>query len=138
MWLINKDQGVATLRDDFLTSFINEIGGDYMNQEQHNNIQIRDKKDNVKVFVALPGFHKKDIQVSYKEGYLYIEADVKNGSCKKKADDDHDEYFVNQASHSVYVGKIDFEKANAEYINGVLMVQLPKVAPRKPVSLKIN
>ncbi len=78
--------------------------------------RVKDEENNVILQVPVPGFEKKDLNLTVKESYLVL--DGKN-----------DEYSIDR---SYRLGdQIDIENINAEVVNGVLTVTLPKITPEK-------
>ena len=85
--------------------------------------------------MALPGYHKKDIQIEYQDEYLRISADQLS-----KPDDveTYSEFYHGKVERQVYVGDINFEHARADFKNGLLSIVLPKLEIAKPRQLKIS
>ncbi len=97
---------------------------------------IKETENGYEMQVDLPGFDKKDINVSIKNGYLTIEA--------KKQDKEEDEHnYVRRernysCSRSYYVGEgVKEEDVKAKYDNGILSLTVPKEAKQIP-SRRIN
>lgn len=118
--------------DDFFGArkLLNELGG----------LSIRNLKSDIKetdtsyvVEAELPGFDKKDIDVSLEDGVLTIKAEVK----KETEDKDKKDGYIRKERYSgSYVrsyafDNIDEDNVNAKYENGVLKVELPKVKVEK-------
>ena len=89
---------------------------------------IRELKDKYIVDVDLPGFNKKDINLSLDNGYLNIKAKAeKNDENKKEGKYLHQERFYGECSRSFYVGEeIEEKDIKAEFKDGILKVELPK------------
>ena len=89
---------------------------------------IREKKDKYIIDVDLPGYDKKNINLSLHNGYLNISAKVDkeehNGEDEKFV---RRERYVGECSRSFYVGDdIKEEDVHAEFNNGILKVFIPK------------
>jgi HSP20 family molecular chaperone IbpA len=89
---------------------------------------IKEKKNKYLIDVDLPGFEKENIKLSLDSGYLTIHAKTHN-----EKNDSHDEKilrkerFYGECSRSFYVGEdIKEEEINAEFKNGILMIEIPK------------
>ncbi len=89
---------------------------------------IREKKDKYIIDVDLPGYDKKNINLSLRNGYLNIAAKV-----DKEEHSGEDEKFVRreryvgECSRSFYVGDdIKEEDIHAEFNNGILKIFIPK------------
>ena len=89
---------------------------------------IREKKDKYIIDVDLPGYDKKNINLSLHNGYLNIAAKVDkeehNGEDEKFV---RRERYVGECSRSFYVGDdIKEEDIHAEFNNGILKIFIPK------------
>ena len=103
---------------------------------------IVEKKDNhYDIEVALAGFNKKDIKVSYVDGQLSIES-VKNDKTKER---DENGNVIHQGIAKRYFKKSfsiadDCEVKNAELKDGLLRVSLERIIPeaQKPRVIDIK
>jgi len=103
---------------------------------------IVEKKDNhYDIEVALAGFNKKDIKVSYADGQLSIES-VKNDKTKET---DENGNVIHQGIAKRYFKKSfsiadNFEVKNAELKDGLLRVSLERIIPeaQKPRVIDIK
>ena len=89
---------------------------------------IKEKKDKYIIEMDLPGYDKENIQLSLKDGYLEVTAEV-----NKEENSDENEKFVHKeryyghCSRSFYVGdQIKEEDIEAEFKNGILKIRIPK------------
>ena len=89
---------------------------------------IREKKDKYIIDIDLPGYDKKNINLSLNNGYLNINAKV-----DKEEHSGEDEKFVRreryigECSRSFFVGDdIKEEDIHAEFNNGILKIFVPK------------
>jgi len=94
---------------------------------------IREKKDRYVIEMDLPGYEKENINLTLKDGYLEVSAEV-----KKEENSDENERFVHkeryygQCSRSFYVGEqITEEDIHAEFKNGMLKINIPKKEEKK-------
>ena len=94
---------------------------------------IREKKDRYVIEMDLPGYEKENINLTLKDGYLEVSAEV-----KKEENSDENERFVHkeryygQCSRSFYVGEqITEEDIRAEFKNGMLKINIPKKEEKK-------
>ena len=92
---------------------------------------IKETENGYEMQVDLPGFEKKDIEVSLKNGYLTVNA--------KKQDKEEDKHkYVRRernysCSRSYYVGEgIKEEDVKAKYDNGILSLSVPKETKEIP------
>ncbi len=75
--------------------------------------------------VELPGYDKKDIDISIDDGYLKITA---KNALKKEEGNKYltRERYYGTVSRTYYVGNVDETKIKAAFNNGVLTVTFPK------------
>ena len=78
------------------------------------------KEDEKSLFIemAIPGTNKKDIQLTYSNGYL----NIKNNPKEKEIS------MWNQSfNENIKIGKnIDSKKINAKFQNGIMFIEIPK------------
>ena len=94
---------------------------------------IKEKKDKYIIEMDLPGYEKENINLSLKDGYLEITAEVKKEDDNEEKDKFvHKERYYGHCSRSFYVGEqIKEEDVNAEFKNGILKICIPKKEERK-------
>jgi len=80
-----------------------------LNEEREPLTDVFDEKDCVKIYLEMPGVDKKDIQLDVSEGFIEVKA--KN--------------FYKKVQLSTI--NLNAEKATADYKNGLLKVNIPKV-----------
>ncbi|MDR0983604.1 MAG: Hsp20/alpha crystallin family protein [Ruminococcus sp.] len=95
---------------------------------------VKDMGDKYVMEADLPGYEKKDINLSIDGDILIITA--KRDTVKE--DSKKDKYVMRERSYSSYERKFDItgvdqSKIEAEYKNGVLILDLPKITEQKPV-----
>ena len=89
---------------------------------------VKDNGDHYELKVELPEIKKEDIHLSLNEGYLNIEASIKQNNDESK----HGHYirkerYYGNFSRSFYVGeKIHQEDIKAKLADGVLTLLVPK------------
>ena len=95
---------------------------------------IKDVDGNYELSIDLPGFHKEDVKIQLKDGYLNIQAARTENKDEKDNNGKfiHRERYSGQCSRTFYVGKeLEHEDIHAKYDNGVLTVTFPKEAKKK-------
>ena len=95
---------------------------------------IKEVGGNYEISMDLPGFHKEDVKIQLKDGYLTVQASRTEAKDKKEENGKyiHKERYTGQCSRSFYVGKdLEHEDIHAKYDNGVLTVTFPKEAKKK-------
>ena len=99
---------------------------------------IKESKDKYTIEMDLPGYEKNNINLSLKDGYLSISAKV-----EKEANENEEEKFVRrerfygECSRSFYVGdNVTEDDIQAEFKNGILIIDVPKKEERKEEETK--
>ena len=110
--------------DDFFDSFFKPMT--FSNKGYQMRADVKEKENGYELLVDLPGFEKKDINLTLKNGYLNIEAK------QEQKEQDDDKYIRRERtcyySRSFYVGEnITEEDIKAKYNNGTLCLDIPKV-----------
>ena len=101
---------------------------------------IKEVGDNYELHIELPGFEKKDISASLKNGYLTVSA---NHESKEEKKDEKGGYIRRErrfgaCSRSFYVGdNLTEEDIKGSYENGVLKLSLPKNKEKLPQEKKL-
>ena len=105
--------------DDFFSSF----------SLMKNNFSVDLKEDNNNYIIEadLPGVDKKDIDISYNNGYLNISAKRENHLEEKKDNYVRQERSYGEFKRSFYIDNVEEEKIDANFNNGVLKINLPKL-----------
>jgi len=101
------------------------------------NTDIKEKADGYEVAIDMPGYEKKDITVSLKDGYLTVKAERK----EKEEDERHYVYKERSlsCSRSYYVGNsVTEEDIKAKYVSGTLLLDIPKKDDSKKTSANIE
>lgn len=122
--------------DDFFNN-------DFFTPKEKNtlNLMKTDIKETDKSYlldVDLPGYDKKDIKIDITDGYLNIHAS-KNEEKEDKEEGKfvRRERFTGEVSRSFYVGdEIEIDEVKANFKNGTLCLEVPKVDPKKKESEK--
>jgi len=100
---------------------------------------VIDKGDKYLLQAELPGFKKEDIYIDLDGNHLTIQASHTNESSKTSDDKIvRKERFYSSFSRSFNVSGINTEAISAEYKNGILELNLPKVEEEKPKTRKIE
>ncbi len=100
---------------------------------------VWEEKDNVFVKMALPGIKKEDIKITINEDNISIK-----GETKEKEEEDQDKKYYYRSMESSFEQrfnlptKVDPDKAEAEFKDGVLQVKLPKADEVKPREIEIK
>ena len=113
---------------------------DFFSKKESNLMKtdIKESKDKYIIEMDLPGYEKENINLLLKNGYLSVSAKV-----EKEENENSEEKFVRrerfygECSRSFYVGdNVTEEDINAEFINGILKIDIPKKEERKEEETK--
>lgn len=89
---------------------------------------IRKEEGNYVYEIDVPGYNKEDINISYEDGYLIVDAKQNKDSKEIQPNGSYirQERYCGSCSRSFYVGEIDENKIVAKYQNGILSVSFPE------------
>ena len=109
----------------------------YENNKGDMKTDIKETETGYVMDIEVPGFDKKDVNISLKDGYLTITAE------KKEEDNGKKENYVRRErstslSRSYYVGDVAKESVKAKYENGVLSIEIPKEQEKKELTHNIE
>lgn len=102
-------------------------------------VDVKDNGTAYELTADLPGLKKEDITLSYENNYLTLSAQREENNDQQDSEGNYirRERSYGQMSRSFYISGIDKAKATAEFKDGVLKVQLPKLQEQAPVSHQI-
>ena len=104
-------------------------------------LDLYQNNDNVVAIVELPGMRKEDIEISLQDGMLTIGGERKsdtgeNGNGENAA---RTERFTGKFRRSITLPtRVEANKVNATYKDGLLTVTLPKAEEAKPKQIQVN
>ena len=125
-------------RNDLFDDFFR--GDEFFTKRERNLMKtdIKELKDKYVFEVDLPGFDKENIQLSLRDGYLEVSAKTERE--EKNEDEEkylHSERFYGECSRSFYVGDaVTEEDIDAEFKNGILRVNVPKIEENDQKEIK--
>ena len=100
---------------------------------------VFEDKDNVIVKVELPGMKKDEIEVSLHDGTLTISGERKSQSDGNGESATRTERFTGKFRRSITLPtRVDANKVNATYKDGILTITLPKAEEAKPKQIQVN
>jgi len=133
----------ANLRDEIDTMFELPFWSTLGRQTQLFNgwspaLDLYQNADNVVAIVELPGMRKEDIEISLHDGTLTVSGERKSESVEgEKAE--RTERVTGKFRRSVTLpARVETDKVNATYKDGILTVILPKAEDAKPKQIQIN
>ena len=101
-------------------------------------MNLYENNDENIIVVKLPGLKKEDISIVYKDNSIKISGERKKEE-NEKSNIQLKERFYGKFERSIMLPeKIDSEKIQAEFKNGLLIVKLPKSVESKPKAIAIN
>ena len=101
-------------------------------------LDLYQNNDNVVAVVELPGMRKDDIEISLHDGTLTVSGERKSESVEgEKAE--RTERVTGKFRRSITLpARVETDKVNATYKDGILTVTLPKAEDAKPKQIQIN
>jgi HSP20 family protein len=141
----NKPTNGFSLLDDFFneipTKFRDDLGTSLKNSVPVN---IKETKDAYLLDVVAPGFEKNDFTLNLEKNILTLSGEKKN-EVKDNPESPRDEKeirseYIYRSFKRVFTldEKIDGEKIEAKYVNGVLTLNLPKKVEVKASAKEIS
>lgn len=136
----NKPNNGFSLLDNFFnefpTLFKDDIGTNF---RTFVPVNIKETKDAYEVEVVAPGFEKSDFNINVEKNTLTISAEKKDESKREDEKQIRREYSYRSFKRSfILEDKIDSEKIEAKYVNGVLTLNLPRKAEVKASAKEIS
>ena len=102
-------------------------------------LDLYQNNDNVVAIVELPGMRKEDIEISLQDGVLTIGGERKSEEGGTGENASRTERFTGKFRRSVTLPtRVDANKVNATYKDGLLTVTLPKAEEAKPKQIQVN
>jgi len=133
----------ANLRDEINTFFEGPSWPAATRQAQLFNgwtpaLDLYQTTDDVVALVELPGMRKEDIEISLHDGTLTISGE-RNSETAEGDKTVRTERFVGKFRRSVSLPtRVDANKVNATYKDGILTITLPKAEEVKPKQIQVN
>ena len=102
-------------------------------------MNVKENKDNFEIELAVPGFSKKDIEVSIENDMLHIYAEKSNKEIEEEENYTRKEFSYNTLDRRLQLpSSIGIDaKVNAAYKDGILTLHLTKKEDAKKLSKKI-
>ena len=102
-------------------------------------LDLYQNNDNVVAVVELPGMRKEDIEISLHDGTLTIGGERKTETAENGENATRTERFSGKFRRTVTLpARVDANKVNATYKDGILTVTLPKAEEAKPKQIQVN
>jgi HSP20 family protein len=136
----NKPNNGFSLLDNFFNDFPTLFKDDFdVNFKNFAPVNIKETKDAYELEVVAPGFEKNDFNINLEKNTLTISAEKKSEERKEDEKQIRNEYGYRSFKRSFTLNeKIDSEKVEAKYVNGVLTLNLPHKAEVKASAKEIS
>lgn len=128
---------------NFFTTLLNLLDTPHNKNfiQMEPKIEVSENKENVMVTAEIPGVSEKDIELEIStNGYLTISGEKKHENTQYSTNGGYfSEISYGRISRTVPLPwDLQYDKAFADYSNGVLTVTLPKATPDRSLRKKIN
>ena len=144
MTYVKFNQPAVKTLDSFLNSILNEIPSPDRYRLQSNGINfppvnISETKDAYELELNVPGRNKEDFKITVDKNILTVSFDKKEESKDENKRQIKKEFSLQPFKRSFTLDeKIDGEKIEAKYVNGVLTLNLPRKAEVKASAKEIS
>ena len=102
-------------------------------------VDVREDRDSVTIIVEVPGMKKEDIDVSFHDGVVSISGERKTEKKFEEAEAHRSERFSGRFHRAFALPvKVNADKANASYRDGILTIALPKAEEAKPKQIEVR
>jgi HSP20 family protein len=104
------------------------------------SVDVSEDKNEVTVRAEIPGLTEKDVDLTWQDGVLRIHGEKRAEKEEKRKDRYYRECSFGSFRRDIPLGdSVDWNRAQAQYKNGVLTVKLPKTEKaRKAIEIKVN
>ena len=124
----NRPANGFNLLDNFFSEFPTFFKDDFGTKAQgFVPVNVKETKEAYQVEVVAPGFEKNDFAINLDNKILTVSAEVKAETENKDQKQIRKEYRYRSFKRSFTIDeKVDGEKIEAKYVNGVLTLNLPR------------
>jgi len=132
---------ISNIFDDILSEFPSVWNNDINKSERKGfvPVNVKETDKSFELEVIAPGFEKTDFKVSLDQNILTISAEQKKEASTETKRIVKKEYSYRSFKRSFTINEnVDATNINASYINGVLLLNLPKLEPVKPSVTEIE
>lgn len=137
--MINKNKHLNSFFDDFLMKDLFHWTNKGINYSNFTpSVNILSNTDNYELHLAAPGMEKSDFKIEVDQNKLIISAEVSNKSNEQESNFIRKEfnYFSFKRSFTLPKDQIDLEKISANYTDGILKINIPKIEKQNTASIK--
>lgn len=129
------DRSFNNLMDNFFTPFASLYRDDVQTStfKHFAPANVKEVENGYELELVVPGFTKEDLKIDLNQEILTISAEVKKETEEKKEKYVRREHQLQSFKRSFTLEKtIDTEAISAQFVNGILTLNLPKKAEVKP------
>ena len=129
------DRSFNNLIDNFFTPFASLYKDDVQTSNSKHFVptNVKEVENGYQLELVAPGFAKEDIKIDLNQDFLTVSAEVKKEAEEKTEKYVRREHQLQSFKRSFTLDKtIDTEAISAQFVNGVLTLNLPKKAEVKP------
>ncbi|MBK9637625.1 MAG: Hsp20/alpha crystallin family protein [Bacteroidetes bacterium] len=124
---------------DMFNEFFNDFNGNDFRKWNSPAVNISENDNEFKLQLAVPGMKKENFKIAIEEKMLVVSAEN-----KKENEEKTERYTRKEFSFSSFTRRfnlpenVDENNINANYENGIMVLNLPKKAEAKPVTREIS
>src|SRR5436305_2785839 len=101
-------------------------------------VDVAEEKDKILVRVEVPGMNENDLKVSFEDGLLTV-----SGERQFERNDDRNYHRIERTYGNFtrtfsLPRTVDANAISAQYVNGILEIEIPKLEDAKPKQIQIN
>jgi HSP20 family protein len=140
-----KHQPMNGSFNNLMDNFFSPFTSLYRDDVQTSNFKhfvpanVKEVENGYLLELVAPGLNKEDFKIDLDQNILTVSAEVKKEAEQEKVKSIRNEYQFQSFKRSFTVDKtIDTESISAQYVNGVLALNLPKKAEVKPQTKQIS
>lgn len=126
--------------DTFLDEFFNTSGLSTIMSSQLD-VDMYETESEVTIKAKAPGYKEEDVSITTEDNVLTIEGKINQETEQK---DDNKKYHLKEIKSESFIRsiplptRVDAEKAEASFENGVITITLPKMEEVKPKTIAIK
>lgn len=143
-------------RSEFVTSFdklfdvmMNEsfpslgkdLGVDFFGKTSYPKVDVIDTANTVEIHAEIPGLSKDEVEIIVEEGNILS---IKGNKIPRTGIKEEKTYIYKELKHSSFTRKfqlgenLDGKKVSAKFNNGILVIEIPKIAKKEDGTYKVN
>lgn len=110
-----------------------------MMMEWSPRCDVSETEAEVLIQAELPGVEQKDMEVTIREGVLYLKGEKRTAKKEEQKGRTHSERFFGSFERALTIpANVDETKIEARLRDGVLEIHLPKITPTIPAAKKVE